>query len=1491
VARLNHPHIVTVYGAGQVQGRPYIALEYLDGQTLRQRVNEQPLALRESMRIVLAIAEALQAAHAHQILHRDLKPENVLLPSDGRPRVVDFGLAVVLGEQSQGGEVRGTPAYMSPEQWAAKPCSYATDIWSFGVLLHELLDGRNPFDSVTTIAELATMITSAEPVPAPACVAELPSRLAEMLGACLQKEAARRPSADQLVEILRRLTAPRTPELAADRCPFVGLVPFEEQDEALFFGRDDEITACVERLREVPLLSLVGPSGAGKSSLIRAGLIPRLREQGRWEVLTLRPGAQPLRALAMSLRRARERIGEPTAPPRVPGREDEPATAPGVEELVSLLQQTPRRLNLELQELARGGRCRVLLHVDQLEEALTLAEDPQQAGAFVEAICAAADDAHLPVRVLAAIRDDFFTRLPDLVSESAALLQQIVVLGRPGPAALREILCRPLEAAGYSFDEGLVEEMVAAISGEAAALPLLQFTCQQLWQRRDEQARRLRRDDYQAMGGVAGALASHADALLRAFSPQQVALTRRLLLRLVTAQGTRKVCSQDALLAGLEPTAGAVLDRLVAARLVTARRSELQPLQGQPDLELAHESLIHAWQRLARWISEGREELAVIEELAQAADLWLKRGRRADEVWQGETLREAERSIGRAVTRLPQPVRDFLAEGRRMTQRRQRRRRLLRVAAVGTLATITAIALVTALAFRRKQQETAREKRAAEIQRERASAGMAQALREGARAALADGRPLRARAKLRASLELHDDLAGRALWTELRRRPLLWQRTLHAAVYDTALSPDGRVVAVAVEGAAVQLLDARTGEPRARLMELENSFAVAFSPDGRQLAAGGQAGVVRLYDLERRAMLLKLRGPRGAVRRLSFSENGRWLAGTSEDHLVWLWPVKVDHPPIALRGHRAMVNEVRFAPDASHLFTSSADGTVRSWRSSDGRLLQTWRGHRGAVLGLVLQNVPGGLRLFSVGTDGTVRSWRPGRAAGRLVVELGTPLLLARSGPGGSGLIVSDFAGRLHFVDEEGQVSATIPAHQGSIYGLDLGRGSRLVTGGRDKAVRLWHAPTAARRSQARPHGDRVTDATLADHGRLVVSTGVDHTLRIWQADRGRVLRVLRGHRDEVNGLALGPDDRTVVSAGADHTVRLWQLPGGTLLRTLVGHREAVTDVAIAPDGRTVASVSNDKTLRLWSAASGEAQHRIEHPDQVSSVAFSPDGRWLATACVDGIRLWRWPGLRPAGRLEAEGQAAWAVSFSPDNRALLALDDRRVLRWNLARRQAAVLLAVTNSRLNSAVLSPDGRVLATGDAAGRVRLHALPGGTSTTIEGHHGAVNWLRFDRTGERLVTVGEDGTVRLWRTADGAALWRPGHDAPAAATGKVEQLEVRGAPTSTPLARIDGPARTVIVGFASGELLIWAADRRSLLHAFRLHGPVRRLALDRGRLRACSELGDSLEIDLRALELDYCALLDQLRREVPVVWHDGAARLSGGPRSPRCNARTLAR
>ena len=173
---LNHPHIVTVHDVGEVDGRQYLVTEFVDGGTLRDWAHATKRTWRQTIELLIGVADGLAAAHASGIVHRDIKPENILVAKNGYAKLADFGLAklweatdtsAVTRTLSEGrtrtGMIMGTIAYMSPEQAAGQRVDARSDIFSFGVVLYELLSGRRPFEGATDLERLQALISRPPP--------------------------------------------------------------------------------------------------------------------------------------------------------------------------------------------------------------------------------------------------------------------------------------------------------------------------------------------------------------------------------------------------------------------------------------------------------------------------------------------------------------------------------------------------------------------------------------------------------------------------------------------------------------------------------------------------------------------------------------------------------------------------------------------------------------------------------------------------------------------------------------------------------------------------------------------------------------------------------------------------------------------------------------------------------------------------------------------------------------------------------------------------------------------------------------------------------------------------------------------------------------------------------------------------------------------------------------------------------------------------------
>ena len=215
------------------------------------------------------------------------------------------------------------------------------------------------------------------------------------------------------------------------------------------------------------------------------------------------------------------------------------------------------------------------------------------------------DDHSGRFRVVVAVRDDLLGALAQ-GGHAQPVLSRSLFLSTPGEDSLKDILNGPITRLGYQYEDSqLLQQIVRGVEGELGALSLLNLVASRLWEARDPHQKILARSSYDRKGGIAGALAEHAESVIMGMPQPQVVTARRILIRLVSPENTRKSVAWSQALDGLGPEGEKVLEDLVRSRLITTCRELTSEANHQGRLQLIHESLIHSWERLAAWLKDS----------------------------------------------------------------------------------------------------------------------------------------------------------------------------------------------------------------------------------------------------------------------------------------------------------------------------------------------------------------------------------------------------------------------------------------------------------------------------------------------------------------------------------------------------------------------------------------------------------------------------------------------------------------------------------------------------------------------------------------------------------------------------------------------------------------------------------------------------------------------------------------------------------------------
>jgi len=423
------------------------------------------------------------------------------------------------------------------------------------------------------------------------------------------------------------------------RNPYKGLRAFGEADAGDFFGREGVVGRLLEACRQ-PLTAVVGPSGSGKSSVVRAGLIPRLRRgevpgSEEWTIVTMLPGSDPFAEFEGAVVRATG--GESGSCD--PG--DDASLGAAVRRIV-------------------GEEGTLFLVVDQFEELFVLT-DEETRRAFLRNLSTAVADPQVRLKVLLTIRADFYGR-PLLYPGFAGLFGGNVINLLPlTPSGIEAAAVEPARRVGAPFAPDLLAEIVADMADQPGALPLFQYVLTELFESRQTTAMTL--DEYRRVGGIAGALGRRADAVFASLTPGEQDTARDVFLCLARPSGDRYTRRPVPILElgapGGTESVSTVLARFGDERLLTFG---CDSKTGVATVELSHEALLVHWRRLADWLEGARLDLARVESLVCAASEWEEAGRAAGYLLTDSRLADYQAWSRTTTVAIPRRAADYLSE-------------------------------------------------------------------------------------------------------------------------------------------------------------------------------------------------------------------------------------------------------------------------------------------------------------------------------------------------------------------------------------------------------------------------------------------------------------------------------------------------------------------------------------------------------------------------------------------------------------------------------------------------------------------------------------------------------------------------------------------------------------------------------------------------------------------------------------------------------------
>jgi len=607
---------------------------------------------------------------------------------------------------------------------------------------------------------------------------------------------------------------------------------------------------------------------------------------------------------------------------------------------------------------------------------------------------------------------------------------------------------------------------------------------------------------------------------------------------------------------------------------------------------------------------------------------------------------------------------------------------------------------------------------------------------------------------------------------KLRARPELQQKASRVLNLLPVQPLDGLILAIQAMGQNLETL------PEEMLGPVQNSlhqsmeiarernilqrhesyvYSVAISSDGQYIVSGSYDKTVRLWDKQGNQIGQSLEHKDGltsvdnGVTSVSISSDGQYIVSGSWDGKVYLWNIKGEQIGQSFQAHEEGWTSVAISSDGQHIASGSYDKTVRLWNIKGEQIGQPLE-HEDRVTSVAISS--DGQHIASGSSDGVRLS--NARGEQRQLLEHGGRVSSVAISPDGQYIVSGSWDGKVYLWNIKGeQIGQPFQAHD-AVWSVAISPdGQYIVSGGEDKTVRLWDMQGKPIGDIFRGHRNYLRSVAISPDSQYIVSGSEDGTVRLWDTQIHQFSQPCKGHKREVTSVATSRDGQYIVSISNDNTVRLWDKQGNQIGQPIKEqeHKEhRLRSVAISSDGQYIVIGSEDTTVRLYDSQ-GKLQGKPfkGHTNYVTSVAISSDAQYIVSASEDQtVRLWDRQGKQIGKPFEGHQGSVYSVTISSDGRYIISGgEDQTVRLWDRQGKQIGKPFKGHEDHVTSIVISTDGQYIVSGSKDTTVRLWNTQGKQiAQPFQGHNNWVNSVAISPDGQYIVSGSEDGTVRLWDT-----------------------------------------------------------------------------------------------------------------------------------------------